>query len=151
MSADLDKYWLVLFAVLAGGLVATQGGINAQLGKALQQPVLAGLISFSVGTLLLAVIVVATSAQLPTIKHLASQPIYLYIGGLFGAVFVTTNIVLIPKIGVANMVLGAFVGQIILSLIIDHFGWFGVPQHSIDVKRLCGALLMVLGLVLITR
>ncbi|MGM0563273.1 MAG: DMT family transporter [Pseudomonadota bacterium] len=147
----MDKSLLVLFAVLAGGLVATQGGINAQLGKALQQPVLASLISFSVGTALLAAVVLTTTSQLPSLKVITGQPLYLYIGGFLGAIFVTTNIVLIPRIGVANMVLGAFVGQIILSLAIDHFGWFGVPQHPVDLTRLSGAALMVLGLVLISR
>jgi transporter family-2 protein len=40
-------------------------------------------------------------------------------------------------------------GQLLTSLAFDHFGLFGIPQHSVDLPRLLGAILLVAGAVLV--
>jgi transporter family-2 protein len=37
-----------------------------------------------------------------------------------------------------------------MSLVIDHFGLFGIQQHSLNVWRLLGGALMTGGIVLIS-
>ena len=52
---------------------------------------------------------------------------------------------LAPKIGVANFIVMAVSGQILFSLIIDHFGLFGAPIKLVDLTKISGAGLLLLG------
>ena len=49
------------------------------------------------------------------------------------------------KIGVASVVLACLCGQVVLSMILDHF-MLGMPKHCINFKRVVGALLVISGL-----
>ena len=56
-----------------------------------------------------------------------------------------------PRIGVLNVLAAAVVGQLLVSILIDHFGWFGVPVQPVSIARLAGAVSLVAGLFLIQR
>lgn len=56
----------------------------------------------------------------------------LWIGGLFGALFVFSMIKLIPKIGVSSTMAGVIAGQLLLAMAIDHFGWFGLAKFGMN-------------------
>ncbi|WP_126453229.1 DMT family transporter [Sulfuriflexus mobilis] len=142
---------IISFAIVAGGLVAIQGAVNSQLGTLLSHPLQAAFISFLVGTLGLWIMVLILNESLPQLSQLKAIPIKLYVGGLLGAAFITATIVLIPKIGVANMLIAALIGQILGSLVLDHFGLFGVPQKPIEISRMAGAGCVVLGLYFINK
>jgi transporter family-2 protein len=57
----------------------------------------------------------------------------------------------VPKIGVANVLIAAVAGQLILSLIIDNYGLMGVPKQHISFSRIAGTLLVVAGLYLVNK
>ena len=42
-------------------------------------------------------------------------------------------------------------GQLVASLVLDHFGWLGFPQHTLSVPRAIGALLILAGVLLVRR
>lgn len=142
---------IITYAIIAGCLVSVQGAVNSQLGTLLSHPLQAAFISFLVGTLGLWIMVLLLNESLPQLSQLKTIPIKLYVGGLLGAVFITSTIVLIPKIGVANMLIAALIGQIIGSLVLDHFGLFGVPQKAIELSRIAGAGCVILGLYIINK
>lgn len=142
---------IIFFAVIAGGLVAVQGAINSQLGVLLSHPLQAAFISFIVGSIGLWLVVMFMHTGMPTLSILKGIPPKLYIGGLFGAAFITATIIFIPKIGVANMLIATLLGQILVSLLIDHFGWLGVPQKPVEASRLIGASLVIVGLFFINN
>ncbi|MCG8579547.1 MAG: DMT family transporter [Bacteroidales bacterium] len=145
------KYILTGIALLIGGLLAVQGSINSQLGGILKSPFLAAFISFSVGTLTLLALNVLVRTELPTRELLSSMPVYLFLGGIIGAIYVSSAIILIPKIGVATMLGASIGGQMIVASIIDHNGWFNVAIHQISVGRIIGILLLIVGVYLIER
>ena len=133
-------------ALLAGMLLATQAAINSQLGNSLnQQPLLAALVSFLVGTAFLFVVVTA-KGQLGAIALMPEQPWWKWVGGLMGAFMVCASIILAPKLGVANMLLFIIIGQLLAGMLIDHFGWLNMPVKPIDTSKLIGIGLMLLGL-----
>lgn len=70
-------------------------------------------------------------------------------GGLFGAIFIASAIFSIHRLGAATVFSLIVVGQMIGSLVFDHFGLLGLPRHQIDTPRLIGAGFLVLGVVLI--
>ena len=140
---------MLLIALAVGGLLALQGLVNAQLGKALPHPLQASLISFSVAMLFLGLLMFFYGIKVPSLQALGEIPWYLYIGGLLGAIYVTTVLVLIPRAGVANVILAVFVGQMLLSICADHFGWFNTPVRTLDLARASGCILLLGGLFLI--
>ncbi len=145
------KYILTGIALLIGGLLAVQGSINSQLGGILKSPFLAAFISFSVGTLTLLALNVLVRTELPNKELLSSIPVYLFLGGIIGAIYVSSAIILIPKIGVATMLGASIGGQMIVASIIDHYGWFNVAIHQISAGRIVGILLLIVGVFLIER
>ena len=140
---------MIGIALAVGGLLALQGMVNAQLGKALSHPLQASFISFTVGILCVAILLVLFGVKLPARQELGEIPWYLYTGGLLGIIYVTTVLVLIPRAGVANTILAIFVGQMLISISADHFGWFNTPVKSMDLSRASGCLLLLAGLYLI--
>ena len=70
-------------------------------------------------------------------------------GGIFGAIFIGTAILMVPRLGAATVLALIVVGQMLGSLAFDHFGLLGVPQHPASLARLAGAAFLLLGVVLI--
>lgn len=141
--------WLILIAVLVGGLVPIQSSINAFLGGYMKTPLAATFINFLGGTIIVAIIVaVLFRNQVPSIAELKLIPGYLFLGGILGATFVTTIVMLTPRIGVTNMLVGAMVGQIVISILFDHFGWMNLTPQPISWQRLVGVIFLIIGVLL---
>lgn len=138
--------WLILMAILVGGLIPIQSSINAQLGQLAKHPLLATFVNFLGGTIVLAIIIfVIVKPNIPSLSEAKNIPLYLYLGGILGITFVSTIILLTPHIGITNMLTGAIVGQIVISVILDHYGWFNLPVHAISWQRISGIILLLLG------
>lgn len=147
----------LLLGLFAGMLSPIQTSINSELRSDVQSPLVASLISFSIGTIALILLVSMmehrrlfnTNILGKGKRVITRSPWWLWIGGILGVIFVTSNIFLLPMIGAALTVVLALCGQMVIALIIDHFGWFGVPKHQINIQRIFGVILMVAGIFLI--
>lgn len=145
------KYVLTTIAILIGGLLAVQGSMNAQLGGYLKHPLQASFTNFLVGTICLLLVNLVLRTELPKMNVLAQIPIYLFAGGILGAIFVSSVVILIPKIGVATMLGATIGGQMIVASIIDHYGWFNVSIQPISLGKVFGIILIIGGVFLIQR
>jgi bacterial/archaeal transporter family-2 protein len=141
----------LLLALLAGALLPVQTGINLQLRLALGQPIVAALVSFVVGTVGLALLVTALRAPVPLDAAWARSAWWNWIGGLLGAVYIVAAIVLAPRLGAATLVAALVAGQMLASLLIDHYGWVGFAVHHVNPLRFLGAALVVGGVILVQR
>ncbi|WP_407252114.1 DMT family transporter [Klebsiella pneumoniae] len=54
-----------------------------------------------------------------------------------------------PKLGATTVLALMVVGQMLLSLMLDHYGLLGIPVYPVTGIRLLGVVLLVLGVVLI--
>jgi transporter family-2 protein len=140
----------ILFVFVAGGMVALQAPTNAMLAKAGGSPILAALISFSVGTVALAAVWLM-SGNRPGTAAFAGLPWYAWIGGLYGAVFVAVAAYAAPKIGLATLITVGIAGQIAMALWMDHIGALGLAREPINIGRIAGAVLVLAGVVLVRR
>ena len=132
--------------VVAGALMAFQGPINAAL-RTHVGVFESALISFLVGTAALVVIVlVKGQGSLLAARH---APPWQLTGGLIGVVFVTVSLLAVPKIGVPGMIVAALAGQMTAGLLIDRYGWMGLPARPIDLPRVAGVALLAASVVLI--
>ena len=146
------KHLLILAAALfAGSLIPLQGAVNTQLGRNLPHALHATFVSFLGGLIGVAFLLLALRPPLPTQSTLQEIPWHLYTGGLFGVVFVTTVLVLVPRIGVATMLATALTGQLIVSVIVDHYGWLGVPVTPVNPGRIMGLSCLLVGVFLLQK
>ncbi len=145
------KYILIIIALLIGGLLSVQGSINSHLGALLKHPLQAAFVNFFVGTVALFFLNIFLKTEVPATRELVNIPFYLFLGGLMGAIYVTSAVVLIPRIGVTSMLAASIAGQLIISSFIDHFGFFNVPVHPVSVGRVAGIILLATGIFLIQR
>jgi transporter family-2 protein len=145
----VDRSVAILVTAAAGGLIALQAPINAHLGRSTGS-LAAALISFAIGTLALALIVVLAGqgGELSSVSEVA--PVYL-IGGLLGAVYVTCALIAVKSVGAGGVAAGTITGQLIASVIVDRLGAFGLEETPLSASRVGGVILLLLGTFLIVR
>ena len=140
----------ILLVLLAGGMIALQAPTNVMLSKAGGSPVLAALISFAVGTASLLVVWLA-SGNRPGLAPFGSLPWYAWIGGVYGAIYVGIAAYAAPRLGLASLITIGIAGQIVMALWLDHVGALGLMRQPVSGMRIAGALLVVVGVVLVRR
>jgi transporter family-2 protein len=144
--------WVLLPVALTAGIVLPlQFGVNSELRTFVGGPVAAAAISFVVGTVALAVAVLVVQRSMPEPASVASAPWWAWTGGLLGAFFVLASIILTPRLGAATTIGLILTGQVLASIVIDHFGLVRVPVHEASFPRIIGALLIVAGVVMVQR
>ena len=144
--------WLLLFLALAAGmLLPIQTGINAELRSLVGHPILAGAIQFIVGAAALVLICIAMRAPLPELGKVWSAPWWIWMGGLCGANYIVIAILLAPRLGAATLIAVTVAGQMLVSIILDHFGFIGYPVHPMNIWRIVGAGLLLAGVGLIQK
>ena len=141
----------MLLATVAGAILPVQASLNAKMGKVLGDPVYASLISFLVGAVVLLTYALITRVDFTQIGATGSAHWSVWMPGLLGAFFVTSTILLVPKLGIALTFGLVVTGQMGLSLILDHYGLMGLPVHTINWQRLLGVVLIIGGVVLVRR
>ncbi|MGM0377245.1 MAG: DMT family transporter [Bacteroidota bacterium] len=147
----MTKYIFILIALVIGGFLSVQGSINAHLSSYLKHPLQASLTNFLVGTVILIILNIILKPSLPSIAEMRGIPWYLFLGGAIGAMFVTSVVLLIPRIGVATMLAASIAGQLIIASVIDHFGYFNVSEHPFTLSRAVGILMLLGGIMLIQK
>ncbi|MBV8833296.1 MAG: DMT family transporter [Acidobacteriaceae bacterium] len=125
--------------------------MNAQLNHSLSNRWLASTVSFGIITAFFFCVFAVFPNPLPSGESLASMPWWAPLGGLVGAVQVYAGLTLVNKVGAGPFVGFTVTAALAMSLVVDHFGLFHMPIHTVNLWRVVGALLMVCGLALITR
>lgn len=149
--SSLELLLLVAVALFSGASLPIQAGVNTALRHYVGRPEIAALVSFSVGLLGLLAWVIATRQPWPTLAQAGKAPWWAWTGGLIGAFYVTTVVVLTPRLGVAATLAISVAGQMATAVALDHFGALGVPVREFSPARAIGAAMLVLGVVLIRR
>lgn len=148
MNAQIFAY--ALMALCIGALFPIQAAANALLGRGIGGPVAATLVSFSSGLIVLLCVNALLFRQWPSPRDLAAQPLpLLWVGGTIGAVFLSANVFLAPRLGGAAWLAFLMTGQLFSALLIDKFGLFGFALRHLSAGRVGGALLMVIGALLV--
>jgi transporter family-2 protein len=146
-----NTYFYLLIALLAGAMMPTQAATNNKMAAFVDSPILAAFISFLVGTVALFFYVLLSGVPLANLAGVRDAPAIAWIGGLLGAFFVAAAVTLVPRLGVAMTFSVLIAGQMIVTLMIDHFGLLGVPVKEVSLARLGGILLITAGVVLIRK
>ena len=141
---------LFLVGIIAGSMITIQSVLNSALGKKtgnFGSILILTLVSISV--LLLLIGLLPGTANFKNLPGLAEW--YLYAGGVLGIVILAAPIFLIPRIGATSTLTALVLGQLLLALVLDQFGLFGLPKIEINLIRVVGLILVVVGALLIKQ
>lgn len=141
---------LILFLPMAMGIgvaMATQTAINTQLRDYLHSPIQAAFISFLVGTVILGLLTLFQQPKFSLVE-LAQIPWYLWLGGGLGVYAISMSIYTAPKLGLLSLSALIIFAQIAMSMLYDHFAWFGGNKIPISWSRILGALTIFVGVIL---
>ncbi|MEU6408415.1 DMT family transporter [Microbispora sp. NPDC046933] len=137
-------------ALLVGCLLAVQASVNLQLNKAVGTPYGASTLQLSVATALLALLAVAAGA-IGAVRLAPGVPFWHLLGGLASPLYITSGILLFPRLG-ALAAAGLFVtGQMFASLGLDLFGLLGIARKPLSAGIALGALAVLAGITVIIR
>ena len=134
------QYLLIALIALSGVGLPVQDALNAQLRSALKSPMLGALLSFTVGAVVLALLSAFGVMGRGRLSDLTKTHWWVWLGGgLIGAFAVTIGLIGIPKVSAGIVIAATVFGQLLSAVIIDHFGWFGVPRVPLNPWRIAGA------------
>jgi transporter family-2 protein len=145
----IETLFFICIALLAGAGYPIQAGVNATIAVHLQHPLLAALTNTMVASLVLLAAITAMRVPAPQMAKLAAAPWWAWTGGILGAFFVLSSLVLAPKLGAAAFVATTIVGTMVASLLIDHLGLLAYRIQPITLLRLVGACLVVVGMIMV--
>jgi bacterial/archaeal transporter family-2 protein len=140
----------VLATATAGGLVAMQAPINSGLGKSIGS-LPAASFSFAIGLVALVGITLVSGEGFGRLGEVGGLPWYYLIGGLLGAVYVTTVLISVRTLGAGGVTAATIAGQLTLSVVLDQLGVLGLAQREITPARVVGVALLAAGVVLVVR
>lgn len=148
-TGSRQTFWQ-LMAILSGCLSASITGAYAQLSSIVGNPVQATTVAFFVATMALLLFCTCLGKTQLVGKAFSSEyPWWMWTGGLCGAIIVFGNAWLVPKVGVGVFSMALLVGQLGLSMLMEHHGWLGAPRKRVSWQQIVGILLMLAGVALI--
>ena len=148
-TGSRQAFWQ-LMAVLSGCLSASITGAYAQLSSIVGNPVQATTVAFFVATMALLLFCTCLGKTRLVGKAFSRDyPWWMWMGGLCGATIVFSNALLVPKVGVGVFSMALLVGQLALSMLMEHNGWLGAPRKRITWPQVVGILMMLAGVALI--
>lgn len=146
----MDRSHYIIIAALVGLMIPMQSLVNARLAQTIGGPLQAATISFSVGAIFFILYILFTKTSMAGLPNAFSQPWWVWTGGLMGAFFVFGAASTVPHLGTANMAVLIIAGQLIASILLDHFGIMQEAKQ-INLTRLCGIILIISGTYLVMR
>ena len=133
----------IVFSLAAGIAGASQASISGALGRRVGTVGAAGF-----GVILAAVLVIALALVLGRGGSVAAaihEPLWLWLGGLFGAMILLSIAYAPPRIGTFATVALLIAGQLAAGALIDAYGWLGSPRIPVTITRVSGLLLVAAG------
>ena len=146
MHISTNGLGLVFMAIIAGALVPLQAASNAELGRGLGHPLLATIISLVISLLFVIPVLITLEVSWPTMNDFRQLPLWAWCGGITGVVYITSALALVSKMGATQFIICVVAGQLITSLLIDHYGWMNLPSKEVNLGRIVGIALVLGGM-----
>ncbi|MEK5406697.1 DMT family transporter [Paenibacillus sp. FSL W8-0439] len=136
----LKKIIFYIIAILTGACLSFEAALFGKLGEQVGE-LEANFYNFLMGAIIsLILLLFFGRGNLPKIMKL---PKWNLLGGILGVVYMLSIVIGIPFIGVGLSMITVVVGQMLTSILIDHFGWFGSMKKRVSGKRIAALILML--------
>lgn len=133
-----------IVALLMGMILSIYLPMNSAVSKYLGSSI-AATVTFFVVALITSIFIFIFFGEYDAIPKIGKVPIYLYLAGFIAAFIVIGTTFLIPKIGARTFFILLVSGQILMAIIVSHFGILESPNDPITLKKILGATLVIAG------
>jgi bacterial/archaeal transporter family-2 protein len=141
--------WLVVIIGLIGGIaVGLQAPIGGSMGARIGGTASSFIVHLS-GLIFTSILLLLRGGE--KIREWNTLPWYMLIAGIFGLILYLTISVTQPRLGSAMMIVLIIIGQLLIGMVLDHFGLLGVEVRHINLPRVLGMIALVAGAYLIAR
>lgn len=137
-------------AFFMGIVMAVYLPMNSSVARHLGTPLTAN-VTFFVVALSTTLILFLLFGDTDTLANVKNVPLYLYLTGFIGALIVLGATFLVPQLGARRFFILLIAGQIVMAIVVSHFGILESPQDPISVKKIVGALFVVVGAIITTN
>jgi transporter family-2 protein len=142
-------WFLIVF--VSGALLPFQTGLNTKLGKSIESPVYSSFICFVVGALTMLSYILFSKEPVSWGGAKSASIVSLLGGGIAGAIFITATIFALPRIGIGVTMGLVVAGQIIVAVVLDHFGILVSQPHPFNALRFLGIICIIAGVAIIQK
>ena len=139
----------IIIALVSGALMSIQGVFNTEVTKQTSIWVSAGWVQLTAFAACLFMWLFTGREQIGGLWQ--TEPRYMLLGGIIGAFITYTVIKSVGTLGPAQSALLIVVAQIIVAYCIEVFGLFGVEKAAFEWRKLLGAAVAVLGIVIFKK
>lgn len=128
-------------SLLAGALISVSVLFNGALSE--QHGVyFAPVIIHITGLIIISLIVMIARIR----PFAEKQKWWLYMGGVIGFITVISNNIAFGRISVSAILAISLLGQTMVGLVIDQYGWLSTPKHLFNKWRIVGLILTLAGI-----
>ena len=121
--------------------------MNGLVSRIVGSPIVANVVFYLVG-FMASVVMLMASGGLSHASKLRDAPPLLYLAGIMRAVMVLGTIALLPKLGARRLFLLQVAGQIVMAMIVAHYGLLGLPHDSLTPRKIAGAVILLAGAII---
>ncbi|WP_423408921.1 DMT family transporter [Heyndrickxia sp. MSNUG] len=139
---------MILFTLFGGLTLSAQSSINGTLSRK------AGtfettLLTFLTGTMFLAIFIIFFGQG--NVLAIFEAPKWQLSAAFLGTLYLLLTVMAVPRIGVIATNIAGISGQLVIGVLIDHFGWFNSLVIALDMKRAFALLFMIIALYFIYK
>ncbi|MBM6628496.1 DMT family transporter [Mammaliicoccus vitulinus] len=140
------KVFIYIIAILAGSVLSFESAIYGKLGENIGQ-LETSFYNFLMGTLILGILVLFFGKG--EMSFVPKAPKWSLLGGILGVIYLTVIVVSVPFVGVGITMTAVIIGQLIMSMVVEHFGWLGIERTRVNKEKIFAVIAMVIALILI--
>ncbi|MFS0749433.1 DMT family transporter [Oceanobacillus sp. 1P07AA] len=140
------RYLAYILAVLAGAALSFESAIYGQLGETIGE-LETSFYNFFMGSLIMGLLWLFFGKG--RLSYAMEAPKWSLLGGVLGVVYLTAIVISVPYVGVGITMVTVIIGQLIMSMVIEHFGWLGIKQTRINKEKVFAVISMIIALILI--
>lgn len=133
-------------SVFTGIILAIMISLNGQVSNMAGNYASSVIIHF-IGLIGIILVLIFTKSKIGSLKGI---PFYMFTGGLIGILTVLFTNASFVGLGVSLTVSLSLLGQLVTSLVIDHFGYFNMPVVEFDKKKILGLVIIIIGIYVMT-
>ena len=140
--------FMILFTFFGGITLSAQSSINGTFSRR-AGTLETTLLTFLTGTMFLAIFIVFFGQG--NILAILEAPKWQLSAAFLGTMYLLLTVMAVPRIGVIATNIAGIAGQLVIGVLIDHFGWFNSLVIALDIKRAFALLFMVIALYFIYK
>ncbi|MBT2685977.1 DMT family transporter [Bacillus sp. ISL-37] len=140
------RYFSYILALLAGTALSFEGAIYGELGKSIGQ-LETSFYNFFMGSIIMGLLWLFFGKG--KLSYVVEAPKWSLLGGILGVVYLTSIVISVPFVGVGITMVAVIIGQLVMSMVIEHYGWLGSQKSRMNKEKIFAVLSMIIALVLV--